>query len=175
MTRIGMHGGVVFLALLAVGPTALLAGETAPTTPPPISDIALGNGGVLAGQVVDPQGVPSVKSRVSLQDVQNREIAATVTDPQGYFSFAGVRGGVYQIVTPQGRGVYRLWPAGMAPPGAQRGALIVNGGDMVRGAPPPGGGMKFWLTNPIVVGGAVATAIAVPVAIHNSNRSPASP
>jgi len=48
------------------------------------------------------------------------------------------------------------------------------GGDTVRGAPPQGG-LKAFLTNPWVIGAAVATAIAVPVAVATSRHSPASP
>jgi hypothetical protein len=145
-----------------------------PSTRPPVTDLALRDGGFLAGQVVDPQGVPLAKVRVSIQDEQGQEVVATVTDQQGRFAVAGLRGGVYPIVTPQARRIYRLWAPGTAPPSAQQGAMIVSG-DTIRGAGGQGGLTSF-LTNPLVIGGAVATAIAVPVAIHNSNRNrPASP
>ena len=73
-----------------------------------VTDVALHDGGVLAGQVSDSNGVPQADVRVSLQDTQSQEVAAGVTDQQGAFRVQGVRPGVYQIVTPQARGFYRL-------------------------------------------------------------------
>jgi hypothetical protein len=142
---------------------------------PPITDVALRDGGVLVGQVVDAQGVVQANVRVSLQDTQSHEIAAVATNKEGLFAVSNVRGGVYQLVTPQGRGIYRLWAPGTAPPSAQEGALIVNG-DVVRGEDGvPRSGLKFWLSNPLVIGAIVATAIAVPVALSQQHHHPASP
>jgi len=151
------------------------AAEQTSNPAPVITDIALGEGGLLAGQLLGAQGNPLAGVRVSLEDVQNREIATVTTDQQGRFSVANVRGGVYQIVTPNSRGIYRLWAPGMAPPSAKQGVLMVAGGDAVRGAPPRSSA-KFWLNNPVVVGGLVATAVALPVAIVSTqHRSPSSP
>jgi hypothetical protein len=160
-------------------PTSVLAaqGPVAPAPVPPITDVALRDGGTLVGQIVNAQNIAQAKTRVSVQNPQNQEIAAAVTDQQGNFAIQGLRGGVYQIVTPQTRGVYRLWMPGMAPPAAQQGVLLVSSDDAIRGAAPgPGGGLKGFLTNPLVIGAAVATAIAVPIAIHNSGHgTPSSP
>ncbi len=71
--------------------------------------------------------------------------------------------------------IYRLWKRGTAPPDSPREALIVLGGATVRGQ--YGGivhGLAFWLTDPHVLGAVAAAAIAVPVAVHNSQR-PSSP
>ena len=66
----------------------------------------------------------------------------------------------------EGHGIYRFWSPGTAPPAAQKGAIVYtqngNGG---------GGGLKMFLSNPIVIAGIVATAIAVPVALNNSHPS----
>jgi hypothetical protein len=48
--------------------------------------------------------------------------------------------------------------------------------DVVRGqwGPPPGNEFlqraKVWATNPFVVGGIIAAAVAIPVAIHNADN-----
>lgn len=144
----------------------LVMGGTEPPSPP-ITDIALHDGGALVGQVVDAQNIAKVNVRVSLQDIKGQELASAVTDQQGHFTIPGLKGGVYQVVTSQGRGIYRLWAPGTAPPSAQQGALIVTGGDIIRGFEP--GAFGSFITHPLVLGAIVATAIAVPVALHNSH------
>ena len=175
-TRVGLVSMAV-LGMCLSTPGFAMNGTEAPSAP--ITDLALRDGGLLVGQVVDNQGVAKVNLKVSLQDLTSRELATATTDQQGKFSMQGVKGGVYQLVTPQRRGVYRMWMPGTAPPTAQQGALIVTGEDTIRGEDAPRSGLKFWLTNPLVIAGIVATAIAVPVAIHNSNHhsspSPVSP
>jgi hypothetical protein len=54
---------------------------------------------------------------------------------------------------------------------------IVSGSEVVRGqyGPPPGNRFvrkaKVWATNPFIVGGVVAAAVAIPVALHD-NKGP---
>lgn len=155
-------------------PTAGWTAETSVLPPPQIADVALRDGGLLVGQMVDGQNAPQSGIRVSLQDTQNHEVAAVVTDRQGSFAISGVRGGVYQLVTPQGRQVYRVWSPGMAPPSAQQGILLVAHDQTVRGQDGDG----FFASHPGVVGGligaGVATAIAVPVT-YGATKQPSSP
>jgi hypothetical protein len=137
--------------------------------------VALGPGGLLSGRVLDAHGGPAANVPVSLQTFQNQEVASVVSDAHGHFAIQGVHGGIYQLVTSQGPRVYRLWAPGTAPPSAQQGATLMINGDTIRGAA-PGGGFKAFITNPWVIGAAVATAIAVPIAVANSHHSsPASP
>ena len=164
----------ILVSLAVVGfclPQSVLAADTLPQQQPVVVDVALSSGGMLFGQVVDPQGVSLAQIPVSLLS-QDREIAAVVTDQNGYFVASGLRDGVYQISTSAGQGTYRLWSPGMAPPSAEQGALIVYGEDTVRGQYGPIG---HWLSNPWVIAGIVAVAVAVPVAISNSKKSPSSP
>ena len=173
-----VQAGLALLAVLGsflAGPAGcpVWAAEGA-AGPPPATDVALGRGGLLLGRVVDSQGTPAPNVPVSLQTFQNQQVAAVTSDTAGHFAIQGVHGGVYQLITSQGPRIYRLWAPGTAPPSAQQGATLVMGGETVRGAP-PGGGLKYWLTNPWVIGAAVATAIAVPIAVANSHRTPASP
>jgi hypothetical protein len=160
----------VMVSLAAVGfliPTPLLAGSPAPA--PVVVDIALRDGGMLVGQVVNDRGTAEPGIPVSIRS-QDRELAVAKTGKEGYFAFKGIRGGVYQLVADRGHGVYRVWSPGTAPPAAQEGALLVNGDQVVRGQC-AGGGFRSFITNPLVIAGIVATAVAVPVAIHNSHHS----
>jgi hypothetical protein len=157
--------------------TACLA--AGPAAKPAVIDVALKDGGVLLGQVVDPQGKGLQNTNVALRHY-DREVVAASTGAEGYFAIKNVRGGVYQIASGDGIGVYRLWAPGTAPPSAQEGALLVANDTVVRGqqpgSAPPGTRLKNFVSNPLVIGGVVATAIAVPVALHNSRSgSPASP
>ena len=164
--RAGLVCGAM-IGLVLPGPS--WASQPAPA--PRVVDVALHSGGVLLGQVVDPQGVAMAGVVVSLRDEQ-QELAAAKTRPDGYFAFKGLRGGVYQLVAAEGHGVYRVWSPGTAPPAAQQGALLVSGDPVVRGQM---GAFKTFLINPLVLAAVVATAVAVPVAIHNSqHRSPSS-
>jgi hypothetical protein len=158
----------VMVSLAAVGfllPQPLLAAKPAPASP--AIDVALRDGGLLVGQVVDEQGAALGNVPVSLR-YQDRQLVAGKTNKDGSFGFNGLRGGVYQIVAAKGHGVYRVWTVGTAPPAAQDGALVVSGDPVVRGQ--AGGGFAAFITNPLVIAGVVATAIAVPVAIHNSRH-----
>lgn len=133
---------------------------------PVVVDVALRDGGVLIGQVVDTQGGAVAAVAVSLR-TKGKELVVGKTDDDGYFAFRGLRSGVYQVVAAKGHGAYRLWPQNVAPPAAQPGALIVAGSETVRGQ----GGMTFLrnaAANPFVVAGVVAAAVAIPVALHNS-------
>jgi hypothetical protein len=160
-------------------PQGLLAAGVAGPRAPAMIDVALTDGGVLVGQVVDPQGAALRKAPVSLFQ-RDREIARTLTDHQGYFAVRGLRGGVYQIAAAQGHGIFRVWTPGTAPPSCQQGALLIAGDPTFRGqcsgpcGGPSAGPMGYWLSSPCVVGAIIGAAVAVPMAIHNSQR-PTSP
>jgi hypothetical protein len=167
-----LNGVLVTLAVLGLCfPEPLLA--AAGPQGPVATDVALREGGVLVGQVVDTHGAGIGGTEVSVRQGA-KDPVATKTGPDGSFAVKGLRGGVYQVAAVDGHGVYRLWTAGTAPPAASNKALLVAGKDVVRGQNEPGA-WKTFLTNPLVIGAVVATAIAVPVALHNSHHHPASP
>ena len=151
------------VALAAVGmltPHTVLA---APVGAPEIADVQLRDGGVLVGQFVDAQGAPVQGMPVSLRQ-NDREVANTLTDASGYYTVSNLQGGIYQVASPNGSAAYRLWSPGTAPPAAQQGALLVVGDEVVRGQY----GMWGFLTNPWVVAGLIAAAIAIPIAVSNN-------
>jgi len=99
---------------------------------PKIRDVALAEDGSFTGRVIDDKGKPLDGVVVKL--VRNeKEVATTNADSQGRFKFASLKGGVYQVQTPQSQSTYRLWQADVAPAQAMR-TVVVNGASpVVRG------------------------------------------
>lgn len=157
------------IALVCVGmmlPQAVMGAAPAPKVK--INDVALGNGGMLVGQVVDQQGLGIAGAQVVVLQ-QGRKPVQTVADKAGKFQTAGLSGGPAQVVTAGGQGVYRLWTAKTAPPTATRSAMILSNGSVVRGQHH---GMGGWLLPALAAGGIIA---GVAVATSNTSSSPASP
>jgi hypothetical protein len=151
-------------------------------------DVALAEGGVLAGRVYDTAGRPLANIEVTL--IQNGEVAAsTISDASGVFRFGGVAGGTCQIATAHHLQLLRTWAPHTAPPSAQQVAMIVHDETVVRGqygppgcgdsvpCGPPHAGQAYggrpvlhWMrTHPGMVMAGVAAAIAIPVAIAASD------
>jgi len=160
------------LAVMEFGLPWSAYGEGPATTPQPrIVDVALGEGGLLLGQVVDPQGLPMAKAAVSVQTL-DREIASAATDGNGYFAVRGLRGGTYRLTAVQGTGLYRFWAPGTAPQTSQRGALLVAGQDLARGN--DGSRLRAFMSSPAAITAGIIAGVGVPVGIHLGDR-PASP
>jgi len=144
-----------------------------------VRDVELGPNGMLAGQIVNAQGQPVARTTVTLKNQTVR--LRTISDPRGQFQFSGLTGGNYHLESDQGGQLCRLWKNGTAPPKANQKILLVqqngpvalgqNCGSPVCGSPVRGGAdrAKRLLTHPLVIGGLVAAAIAIPVAIHNAD------
>ncbi len=165
-----------------------------------VRDVALGTGNTLVGQVVDQQGHGVANATVRIAN-HTGTVAETSTDQAGYFRAAGLPGGVFQISAAGTNSLYRVWANQTAPPSAAEGVLLVQRDDQITraqcpdgscgpGAYPvdpnacgPGGyyegvpghgaghGLLGLLANPWVVAGAVAVAIAVPLALDDDNAS----
>jgi hypothetical protein len=149
-----------------------------------ISDVALGANGRLEGQVVDYQGkaMPNVPVSIKTEGVQP---IATTTTEDGRFAYEGLSGGVYQVASKNGSySTVRAWTQEAAPPQAQAQAVLymqevtpqqqTMPANNYAGGAPRSGGFKSFLANPIVLPAAIATAIALPIAL-NSHSTPASP
>jgi hypothetical protein len=137
-------------------------------------DVALAEGGVLTGQVVNTAGKPQAMAPVSLV-TGGKEIARVTTDKQGQFRVASLKGGVYQVSTNGKTGVYRFWAPRTAPPSSLNGLNMVSGNQIVRGQ--MGGGPLAsagqWIAeHPIITAAGIATAIAVPLALDDDDDSP---
>lgn len=104
-------------------------------TPDPESmmqDVKLTAEGVLTARIVDAQGDPVVGEHVSLM-FGGKEIAAVVSDQDGFASVSGLRPGLHAIVTPTGTTACRLWSADTAPPTATSVPAVVSDSEVVRG------------------------------------------
>jgi len=136
-------------------------------------DVALSQGGLLVGQLLDDKMTPMAGTEVTIQ-CDGHTMARTKTDQSGVFAVAGLRGGVHQVVASESIENCRLWAPGTAPPSASENLRLVPGQHtVVRGqwgapANPFLHQAKTLATNPWVVGGVVAAAVAVPVIIHNT-------
>lgn len=131
-------------------PTAEIRAEEAAKTT--ITDIALGDGGVARGIVVDGQGKPVDGASVSIK-TDSKVVATAVTDDKGEFSVREIRGGVHEVHAPQGAAVFRFWTAKAAPPAAKNRATIVSDAKAVRGQCGEGGCGLHGDSTPLVTGG----------------------
>ncbi len=174
--RFGKTLNGVLTTLAVVGfclPQSLLS--AAEPQAPVATDVALRDGSVLVGRVVDTNGVGVAGTDVSVRLGSATPVAAKTT-ADGSFAVEALHGGVYQIAAADGHGVYRLWSPGTAPPAASSQALLVAGKGVVRGQDDDPHPWKTFLTNPFVIAAVVCTAVAIPVVLHNSHHhSPASP
>jgi hypothetical protein len=135
---------------------------------PAFTDIALETGGVLTGTVVDAQGNSQAGSAVAILH-DGQQVAATITNEQGEFRVARLRGGLHQVVAGEGSALYRFWSPETAPPAAAERAMIVADGTIQRNqyqSP-----IKRVIGNPWIVAGVVAAALAVPIAVNNNKKS----
>jgi len=108
------------------------AAESTKPDAPKVRDVALAEDGSFAGRVINDQGKPLDGVVVKL--VRNeKEVATTTADTHGRFKFASLKGGLYQVQTPQTQTTYRLWQADVAPAQAMK-TVVVNGSSpVVRG------------------------------------------
>jgi hypothetical protein len=139
-----------------------------------IQDAELAKSGVLRGRVFNAQGVAISGVDVAVLADDGSTVLSRTTE-QGEFAVGGLKGGVYQVVAGQGCQVIRAWTEGTAPPAAEQQIMIVSDPSVVVGQYEPGTfgyflqEAKYTLGNPLVVGGIIAAAVAIPVAIHNAD------
>lgn len=132
-------------------------------------DIALREGGVFVGQYVDAHGAALAGADVRMV-VDGKTVAVSKTDKHGVFAVKGLAKGQYDVVAMGSKATFRCWEGKTAPPSARNGALIVTGDEVVNGQ------FQNLFASPWVIGGIVAAAIAIPVAINAADDdTPASP
>jgi hypothetical protein len=145
-----------------------LAADPIPSAKPTrgMHDIALGRAGTLSGQLIDESGVPLASQRIIARGGAGQPIAA-VSDRDGRFTLTGLRGGLYEISTERSSLACRCWTPNAAPPRALKEVLLVAERDVERGQRP----IADLLTGPVLIGLIIAAAIAIPIAVHNSQKS----
>lgn len=134
-----------------------------------VRDISLEEGGVLRGNVIDETLTPVANTPVVVTK-QGDLVARTTTNPSGEFAVADLAGGVYEVHTTNGSGVFRLWAPRTAPPAASAVATVRPGAEVIRGQLHNGNAFG-WLANPWVLAGIVAAAIAIPLALDDDDAS----
>jgi hypothetical protein len=155
---------------MLISPLAVAAPAVAQASP---ADVALLDGGVLVGLIVSAEGAPIAGADVSIR-LGGKEVAQARTNENGVYQIAGLRGGVYQVVSANTAGVYRFWSPRTAPPSARRGLMTVAGPQVVRGqypaAPGPFAKAMGWIAeHPILTTMGVAAGIAIPLAINDDD------
>ncbi len=99
---------------------------------PPTIDVALTGDGYLSGVLIDKSGRPVGDVEIGL--LRGSELLSlATTDRQGHFRIEAVRGGTYQLAAVGSVHIVRAWASHTAPPAARPAAVIVVGGDIIRG------------------------------------------
>jgi hypothetical protein len=128
-----------------------------------VYDVRLDEDDSFSGRLLDPSGRPLAGQTVLLRK-GGKTLAQSRSGDRGEFSFGGVRAGVYQVTIGASAVACRAWTERAAPPAATSQLAIVTHPDVIRGQQP----ISCLLSSPLFVGLIIAAAIAIPVAIHNS-------
>jgi len=94
-------------------------------------DLKLTEGGKLTGQVVNAQGQVLRNAIVAVR-YQDHVVAKATTDTSGRYAIQGLRAGVHELETANGRIPARFWTATAAPQIAESSALIVSDTNVIR-------------------------------------------
>lgn len=87
--------------------------------------------GTISGRVLDAEQNGVAKTEVSIRQGK-MEVAKTVTDADGRFEIANVKGGVYVVAANSGYGLFRFWTAKSAPPKSHEKVLLMSNSVVVR-------------------------------------------
>lgn len=172
----------VMLSVVMLIGTPVFASETVEIRS---SDYLLGQEGLLAGGVFNKSGQPVAGLPVQVLH-ENQVIAVALSDEQGHFAVQGLRNGQHTLKLGASQQPVRFWNHAAAPPAAQARMAIVVDEEVVRGqcgsescGEGCGGsqGGLGWGTavGVLVIGGAVATTLALTLDDNNSGALVASP
>jgi hypothetical protein len=135
-----------------------------------VDDVALAGGGRLEGLLLDPRRVPQSGVCVVLRR-SGRQVGRFVTGRAGEFVMTGLRGGLYQLVTPRYSRLVRLWTPGTAPPSARQAAVLVVPHTVVRGQSPR---PKRFSSDALLLGTIVTAGATIPWIINGSRSNDSS-
>jgi len=176
-----LQQGMVWLACCGVClPTQQAKGDerftTATKSAELVDDVAIDPEGILTGRVLNSDGKPVEGTQVDLVRADDQLASTTTTAENGSFQFEGVAGGVYRILAVNHSVMVRAWTSDAAPPNARNESWIVVG-DVVRaqgcstcgdaGGSGCGNSPLGWL----LIGAAIAAAIAIPLALDDDDGS----
>ena len=112
--------GLACLGMLI--PQGLMA---ATPTQPTVSDVVLGEGGILSGRLIDGRGYGLPGRRVEMRR-GGAVIVWMRTDQFGRFAVKDLPGGTYALVSGSSQKVVRAWAAGSAPPRTSTRVILVE-------------------------------------------------
>jgi hypothetical protein len=95
-----------------------------------IRDVALHDGGMLQGQLVDVQQHPLAARQVQVS-FGAKVVASATTDKSGRFAIRNLRPGTHSITAAGGTIPCQFWAPGTSPPSAQNVALLIATDDVV--------------------------------------------
>ena len=163
LIALGCVGLLLPPSILTAAGLPVRSNSTARQTAGEVTDVALQPGGVLHGQVVRPDG--STLGEIPLDVLQSdRKVASAVTNARGEFAISGLRGGVYHLRVGNTLTIFRAWATNTAPPTARPGLLLVLDQTVIRGQ------LGSTLLPVAILGGVVATAIALPLALKKDKK-----
>lgn len=113
---------------------------------PAAIDVAMAKDGTISGRVLDAEQNGVAKTEVSIRQGK-MEVAKTVTDGDGHFEIANVKGGVYVVAANNGYGLFRFWTAKSAPPKSHEQVLLMSKAIVVRAQNAADGGEVLYDDN----------------------------
>ena len=130
----------------------------------PVVDISLTEHGSFRGSVVNADGQRLDGVSLQLRSMRDSKTSSVVTN-KGEFSFQKIAGGSYQLSTPHSNYFCRIWTKQAAPPAAVDKLLVVSDDRLARAQRPMS---QFFMADPFWISVAVAAAVVIPIAVHNS-------
>ncbi len=135
---------------------------------PTAIDVAMAKDGSITGRVLDADQKGVAKTTVSIRQGKT-EVVQAVTDAEGRFEVADLKGGVYLVAASSGFGLFRFWTAKSAPPKSHDQVLLMSKAVVVRAQNPNDGGEVLYDDNGqpyakvhVVDNGAIATGESCP-------------
>lgn len=126
-------------------------------------DVRLDEAGAVRGRLLDTAGQPLAHRPIVLHTSDGmRRIAAT--DAAGQFVLPGVTAGIQRLTAEDAVLNCRIWTHAAAPPAAMDHVTLIADQTIVRGQQP----FSAIFTNPLFIGLVIAAAVAIPIAVHNS-------
>ncbi len=151
-------------------------------------DVSLNDQNQLVGRVVNQQGIGLTGATVHVRRHQ-KHIASVKANEKGVFHTGPLTGGLYQVAVAEKTVDLRVWRGAAAPPRAVKLATVVVGPTVrAQSCTQPGCGLAgcdgscggaagvtrgpfSFMFHPLVIGAAVAAAIAIPLALDDDDAS----
>jgi hypothetical protein len=139
-----------------------------PTSPSVVADVSLTAAGGLRGGLRNAEGQPLPNSEIRFVHGTTGRDFRTASDQDGRFVFDELPSGLYRVEASGSSFACRCWAPNTAPPVASKELLVIADGRVTRGQKPI---MEALWSTPAILCLMIVAAIAIPIAVHNSNRN----